>query len=209
MANTVILKGFASLPADTFADGPPSGQGISANGRTGPFPGQPIQGFSAVQFADRNSFWFMPDNGFGRQDNSSDFLLRVYQVQPNLRGVESGNGEVQILDFIQLADPNRQIPFPIVNQNTRDRLLTGADFDLESFVIAEDGTLWFGEEFGPFLLHTDAAGKVLQAPVATPNLFQLNTLNGKVPDRHWSPGSIRRSPRTHAGFLSIGHSAGG
>jgi glycerophosphoryl diester phosphodiesterase len=181
MANTVILKGFASLPADTYADGPPSGKGISANGRTGPFPGQPVQGFSAVQFADSATFWFMPDNGYGRQDNSSDFLLRVYQVQPNLREAGSGDGTVNILDFIQLADPDRQIPFSIVNQNTSDRLLTGADFDLESFVIAKDGTLWFGEEFGPFLLHTDATGKVLEAPVATPNLFQLNTLNGQAP----------------------------
>lgn len=181
MANTVILKGFASLPADTYADGPASGKGISANGRTGPFPGQPVQGFSAVQFADSTTFWFMPDNGYGRQDNSSDFLLRVYQVQPNLRQVGVGDGTVNILDFIQLADPDRQIPFPIVNQNTRDRLLTGADFDLESFVIAKDGTLWFGEEFGPFLLHTDVTGKVLEAPIATPNLFQLNTLNGQAP----------------------------
>jgi hypothetical protein len=27
-----------------------------------------------------------------------------------------------------------------------------------------DGDLWFGEEFGPFLLHTDASGEVLEAP---------------------------------------------
>ena len=52
------LSGFASLPADTFAEGPPSGsdngsidaiariQPISANGRTGPFDGQPVQGFA-------------------------------------------------------------------------------------------------------------------------------------------------------------------
>ena len=50
----VTLKGFASLPADTFADGPSSGtdngridavnriQPISANGRSGPFDGQPV-----------------------------------------------------------------------------------------------------------------------------------------------------------------------
>ncbi|MGC8714105.1 MAG: glycerophosphodiester phosphodiesterase family protein, partial [Leptodesmis sp.] len=138
-------------------------------------------GFSAVQFADSTTFWFMPDNGYGRQDNSSDFLLRLYQVQPNLRQAGAGDGTVNILDFIQLADPDRQIPFPIVNQNTRDRLLTGADFDLESFVIAKDGILWFGEEFGPFLLHTDVTDKVLEAPIATPNLFQLNTLNGQAP----------------------------
>jgi hypothetical protein len=53
----VELVGFASLPADTFAAGPPAGNGdgsgnpISTNDRTGPFPGQPVQGFSGVQFA--------------------------------------------------------------------------------------------------------------------------------------------------------------
>jgi hypothetical protein len=29
------------------------------------------------------------------------------------------------------------------------RLLTGYDFDVESIARAADGTLWFGEEFGP------------------------------------------------------------
>lgn len=36
--------------------------------------------------------------------------------------------------------------------------------------MARDGTLWFGEEFGPFLLHTDATGKVLEAPVPLPGV---------------------------------------
>jgi len=34
---------------------------------------------------------------------------------------------------------------------------------------ASDGTLWFGDEFGPFLLHTDATGKLLEAPIALPD----------------------------------------
>jgi hypothetical protein len=55
-----------------------------------------------------------------------------------------------------------------VNNDTKERLLTGADFDLESFRQAPDGTFWFGEELGPFLVHTDAAGKVLEAPIPTP-----------------------------------------
>lgn len=35
---------------------------------------------------------------------------------------------------------------------------------------APDGTFWFGDEFGPFLLHTDAAGRLLQAPIPTPGM---------------------------------------
>lgn len=71
------------------------------------------------------------------------------------------------MGYTELQDPYGLIPWPIVNQNL-DRVLTGADFDLESFQQAADGTFWFGEEFGPFLLQTDAAGRLLQAPIPTP-----------------------------------------
>jgi hypothetical protein len=74
---------------------------------------------------------------------------------------------VTVGDFIQLRDPAHEIPFAITRS---DRLLTGADFDIESIRKAKDGTLWFGDEFGPFLLHTDATGKVLDAPVPTPGV---------------------------------------
>ncbi|MBW4560192.1 MAG: phytase [Mojavia pulchra JT2-VF2] len=180
----VTLKGFASLPADTFAEGPPSGSAITGNtnGRTIPFPQQPVQGFSGVQVADKNSFWFLSDNGFGSKDNSADYLLRIYRLNPSFRGYEpKGDGSVKVLDFIQLSDPDKKVPFNIVNENTSDRLLTGADFDVESFVIGSDGTIWVGDEFGPFLLHFDATGKLLDAPISTPNPVNLNTLGGKTP----------------------------
>jgi myo-inositol-hexaphosphate 3-phosphohydrolase len=180
----VTLKGFASLPADTFAEGPPSGSAITGNtnGRTVPFAKQPVQGFSGVQFADDNSFWFLSDNGFGAKNNSADYLLRIYRIDPSFRGAEvGGDGSAKVLDFIQLSDPDRKVPFEIVNENTSDRLLTGADFDVESIAIAADGTIWIGDEFGPYLLHFDATGKLLDAPIPTPNTVNLNTLNGKPP----------------------------
>ncbi|MEH2246329.1 esterase-like activity of phytase family protein [Nostoc sp.] len=175
----IKLVGFASLPADTFGDGPVSGKEISANGRTGPFPGQPIQGFSGVQFANNNSFYFLSDNGYGSKDNSKDFLLRINRLDPNFKGTENGDGSVKVLDYIQLSDPNNKVPFEIVNQGTTGRLLTGADFDVESFVFDKDGTIWVGDEFGPYLLHFDATGKLLEAPIATPDQFK--TLNGEAP----------------------------
>uniref|UniRef100_A0A8J7DJC4 Esterase-like activity of phytase family protein n=1 Tax=Desmonostoc muscorum LEGE 12446 TaxID=1828758 RepID=A0A8J7DJC4_DESMC len=175
----IELVGFASLPADTYGDGPVSGEEISGNGRTGPFPGQPIQGFSGVQFANSNSLYFLSDNGYGSKDNSEDFLLRIHRLDPNFKGIENGDATVKILDYIQLSDPNNKIPFQIVNEGTTNRLLTGADFDVESFVFDKDGTIWVGEEFGPYLLHFDATGKLLEAPIATPDQFK--TLDGKAP----------------------------
>ncbi len=183
----VTLKGFGAIPANTFAEGSPSGGNdgtgklISANGRTAPFDGQPVQGFSDVQFAGENSFWFLSDNGFGNKNNSADYLLRIYKVDPNFAGAENGDGSVEIQDFIQLADPNNLIPFGIVNENSKDRPLTGADFDPESIVIDRNGDIWIGEEFGPYLLHFDSNGTLLEAPIATPNIFGLNTLKGQDP----------------------------
>jgi len=196
------LQGFAVLPADTFADGPPaggdngSGEPISANGRTGPFPGQPVQGFSGVQFApdsDGDTFWFLSDNGFGNQQNSSDYLLRLYQVDPDFAGIEGGDGSVEIQGFVQLADPEENIPFDIVNEGTSERFLTGSDFDIESIVVTDD-RIWIGDEFGPFLLEFDLEGVLQSEPIPTPNLpgdgevrspqnpdFLFNSLSGEPP----------------------------
>jgi glycerophosphoryl diester phosphodiesterase len=186
----VTLKGFASLAADTFAPGPQSGKFITGttNGRSTPFNGQPVQGFSGVQFASASegngTFWFMPDNGYGAKDNSADFLLRIYQADPSFAGLElNGNGTVAVdlKNFIQFSDPGRKAGFKIVNEATTDRLLTGADFDIESFNLAQDGTIWVGDEFGPYLLHFNGKGELLEAPIATPNPVKLNTLNGQAP----------------------------
>jgi hypothetical protein len=159
------LIGFASLAADSYAPGSDAGAKISANGRTGPFKGQPVQGFSAVQFADRSSFWFLTDNGFGSKDNSADFFPRIYRAAPNFRG-QGGDGTVKIISLVQFSDPDRKIPFKLTRS---DRTLTGADLDPESFVIAKDRSFWVADEFGPYLLHFDRDGKLLQAPIELPN----------------------------------------
>jgi glycerophosphoryl diester phosphodiesterase len=172
-AGASTLLGRAVLPASTYAPGPVSGTLLGTapvNGITPPFPGQPVQGISAALPAGHGTYWVMPDNGYGSIENSADFNLRVYQVEPHYKtSARTGAGTVSVKRFIQLHDPDHRIPFAIVNQWTPDRVLTGADFDPESLQRAPDGTLWLGEEFGPFLIHTDADGKVLHAPYPLPD----------------------------------------
>jgi hypothetical protein len=165
-----ILQGRAVLPAATFAPGPPSGTAIGGpviNGVPTPFASQPVQGFSAILPAGPGSYWVMEDNGYGAKANSADFLLRMYRVTPDFETARGGTGSVAVGDFLQLRDPDQKIPFPLTRP---DRLLTGADFDIESVRKVKDGTLWFGDEFGPFLFHTDSSGKVLEAPIPLPGV---------------------------------------
>lgn len=205
------LIGFASLPADTFAEGPPaggedgSGAPIAANGRKGPFPGQPVQGFSAVQpvAGERGAYWFLSDNGFGAKRNSSDYLLRVYRVRPRFATETGGSGGVDVEGFLQLADPDHHVPFPIVNEETDHRRLTGADFDIESFAIDEDGAIRVGDEFGPFVLRFDATGRLLEAPIPTPDLngMRLDRRHHVMsPDHPALPGSVQPNLPRSRGF---------
>ena len=207
-ANATELTAFALLPANTFAEGPTSGQfaGAGAGGNTLPLiDKQPVQGISAVlQGPTANSFYVMPDNGFGAKTNSADALLRVYALKPEFKTWNGnrvrGSGTVSPVNFysgrvlpafnkysfISLRDPDHKIDFDIVaNQvnypngannipvdptiKTR-RLLTGADFDIESVRKDRKGNLWFGEEFGPFLVETDMTGKILHGEIRTPNI---------------------------------------
>lgn len=200
------LTGFAMMPANTFAQGPTSGQfaGAGAGGNALPLLNkQPVQGISAVLAGPTDdSFYVMPDNGFGAKTNSADALLRIYAVKPDFtvwirRGLR-GTGTVAPVtfrsgreltsfsadSFISLSDPNRRLGFGLVadqvtyrnGDNTipvdpsirAQRLLTGADFDIESVRFDSRGHLWFGEEFGPFLVEADARGKVLRGEVHLP-----------------------------------------
>src|SRR5689334_2781712 len=73
----------ATLQADHLEPGPASGALASpGNGRTGPWDGQVIPGFSAAVDNGDGTFWAQPDNGFGSKGNSADFLLRNYLVRP-------------------------------------------------------------------------------------------------------------------------------
>ena len=102
------LEAFARLPADTFRTGPTSGQFIApANGRIPPFVDkQPVQGNSAVLDGSGHDFWVMPDNGFGAKENSVDYVLGLYRIDPRFRTRQGGAGTIEIEDFIALRDDN-------------------------------------------------------------------------------------------------------
>ncbi|MFK4851222.1 esterase-like activity of phytase family protein [Microbacterium sp. ZW T6_19] len=197
-----MLVAWAELSADFLADGPPSGALASpGNGRQGPWGGQVIPGFSAVIDNGDGTFWAQPDNGFGAKGNSADFLLRSYLVRPDWQTAQGGSGEIAVERFISYNDRNHVLDFPIVHDATPERLLTGADFDIESAVRAKDGTFWVGEEFGPFLLHFDANGTLLAKP------FSLD--GGKSPQNPYlQPGETPRV-RASRGFEALAASVNG
>ena len=188
-----MLTGFALLDANTFVEGPTSGQFITPNnGITPPFiDKQPLQGFSAVlDGPTTGTYYVMPDNGFGAKKQLRRCpVARLMPWAPDFKTATGGSGTVSPVNFdlaavlsafdnssfIGLRDPIESSAFRLSRAwriirmaratsqlhlaITSGRLLTGSDFDIESVRKDKNGNLWFGDEFGPFLLKTDATGK--------------------------------------------------
>lgn len=231
-----VLEGHAVLPAMTLvpppADAPqelqisgryagPGGQRVDApetipamsalsdkaaprpTGVSFPLKGQPVQGLSGIKNLKDGTFLTLSDNGFGSKANSPDAMLTFHVVKPDWK-----SGAVERVSTVFLSDPDRKVPFRIVNENTPKRYLTGGDFDIESIQPVGD-TLWFGDEFGPFLIKTDRAGKVLQ-------VFETK-VDGKVvrsPDHPAVampavPGAVKFEVRRSKGFEGMAASADG
>src|SRR5215471_5731411 len=158
------ISGRYAGPPGQRVDTPESVPGISAlsdknaprpTGIMFPFKGQPMQGLSGIKNLKDGTFLTLTDNGYGSKANSSDAMLMFHVIKPDWQ-----SGKLAHVSSTFLSDPDRKVPFRIVNENTPRRYLTGADFDIEGIQPIGDA-LWFGDEFGPFLIKTDRAGKVL------------------------------------------------
>ncbi len=179
-AYPATLAGHAVLPAQSFVAAPKDApadlqtsgkfttarradqlgsiEGLSAGRPTGvslPFRGQPLQGHSGIKRMADGSFWILTDNGAGAKANSPDFMLYL-----NHYTVDFKSGRFKRQKTVFLHDPDKKVPFRIAEEGSKQRYLTGADFDPESFQFA-GGALWIGEEFGPYLIKADLNGKVL------------------------------------------------
>lgn len=201
------LVGRAVLSADTFAPGSTTAQFKKTNRTTPFFNAQPVQGFSsAIAGPKPGTYLVISDNGFGAKSNSPDYTLRIYAVEPDFStgqvfpvNFQTGERVVRFnrQSFIELNDPRRLVNFPIIAEQTNypgsnisvsqsiqaKRLLTGGDFDTESFRRLKDGSFWVGDEFGPFLLHFGQNGELLESPIELPNLLSIGLANFvKSPD---------------------------
>ena len=191
------LSGWAEIPSTFRQPGPTSGQfATGANGVMPPYQGQPIPGFSGViPSPTPGRFIGLPDNGFGAQNNSADFLIGFYEFTPSFKTDGDGTtsrGGVTVHSFTSFSDPSGHLnatfiagapvytrafyypapaaQIPVDPSILSRRLLTGADFDVESIARMDDGSFWVGEEFGPYLLHFSAEGHLLRPPVRHPVL---------------------------------------
>ncbi|HGM9947176.1 TPA: esterase-like activity of phytase family protein [Providencia rettgeri] len=162
-------------------------EGESADRPTGmhiPIKGQPRQGHSGIKRMADGTYWVLTDNGLGNKVNSPDSMLYVTQYD-----IDFQTGNTTPLKTVFFHDPDKIIPFHITNESTKERYLTGSDFDPESFQFA-DGALWVGDEFGPYLIKMDLDGKVLALfetqvdgkKVVSPDHYQITT-PGKPTDK--------------------------
>jgi len=203
---------YATSAVPKRVDAPGSVMGISAlsdkaaprpTGIMFPFKGQPVQGLSGITNLKDGTFLTLTDNGYGSKANSPDAMLMFHVIRPDWK-----SGKIEHVSSTFLRDPDRKVQFRIVNENTRQRYLTGADFDIEAIQPIGDA-LWFGDEFGPFLIKTDKTGKVLA-------MFDTK-VDGKVvrsPDNPYlvppaAPGPMKFEVKRSKGFEGMAQSPDG
>ncbi len=168
-----------------------------------PLKGQPVQGLSGIKNLKDGTFLTLTDNGFGSKANSPDAMLMFHVVKPDWK-----SGAVERVSTTFLSDPDRKVPFRIVNENSPKRYLTGSDFDIESIQPIGDA-LWFGDEFGPFLIKTDRSGKVLAVYETKVDGKPVRSPDHPSVGMPAVPGPVKFEVRRSKGFEGMAASADG
>lgn len=159
-----------------------------------PFYNQPIQGHSGIKYIPKEDvYWVITDNGLGKKHNSYDAMLYAHKFKFDFK-----NSKYKLLKTIFFKDKDKKYPYVITSETTKERYLSGADFDTESIQIIND-EFYIADEFGPFLLHFDKNGNLKE-------FFDVY-INGKkllspdnptlklpdAPDKDYPNFNIRRS----------------
>ena len=164
-----------------------------------------MQGFSSVL---PESPWRLPGhggNGFGAKENSSDFVLRIYRIDPQFQDTDPGGPGT--IDGRRSSPCTTRIArstssSSLTARSTRERYSGGSGHPRQTLAdrrrlrhrvgpVGRDGTLWFGDEFGPFLLHTELAGQSARAPFACPASSRRRT----VPERRHAESRAQQGLR--------------
>lgn len=120
-----------------------------------PFKNQPIQGHSGIKYIPKKDvFWVISDNGLGKKYNSYDTMLYAHEFKFDFK-----NSKYELLKTVFFKDSDKKYPYPITTETTKERYLSGADFDTESIQLIND-EFYIGDEFGPYLLHFDKNGNL-------------------------------------------------
>lgn len=212
----------ASLPKKIYAEGPSSGQFRHPDQSKAFFLNkQPILSFSSILATNKvDIFWCLTDNGFGKKNNSADYIPRLYELKLD----KDGNASYQ-KRYLQFTDPDKKLSFPIqadyehyyndirlpnVDISIKEnRLLTGADINPESIQIDSNHHLWIAESFGPFLIETNNQGKVLNQQYVVPAIYskELSLKTNKTANLSASDGiaAMAISPNKESLKLILQH----
>ena len=206
----VRLTGWAEIPHTYRHPGPVSGQFTTPNdGVVPPYQGQPIPGFSGViPSPTPGRFIALPDNGYGAQNNSADFVLGFYDVTPRFKTSGDGTtsrGPVDVNSHTPFSDPDRLLDAtyitggPVYERTTYysssaipvDASFVTCGCSREPISMSSPSRVWTMARIGwarssvRTLLHFDAQGHLLRTPVRHPVLARARI-----------PRILRRRPPT-------------
>jgi hypothetical protein len=132
------------------------------------------------------------------QTQSADALLQIHELEIDFRTQSGGSGGVNVVNSTAVSDPNDVVDFTIVAEMTNypssaipvdtgiagGRLLTGADFDQESFRRDANGNFWINDR--QFLVIERDGGQ--GAGAAFKKVFQID-----LTDIDPSTGQLRKT----------------